>query len=81
MASRLARLFRRALLSDLLRLDGILHRSGPGAHRNSVCGAFQAGFRDVGACLGGLRIRDGLDTVGFLALLGLGLFELAFGGQ
>jgi hypothetical protein len=31
--------------------------------------------------LGGLRIRDGLDTVGFLALLGLGLFELAFGRQ
>ena len=46
----LSRLFRRALLSDLPRLDGILDRGGLGAHRDSVCGAFQAGFRGLGAC-------------------------------
>jgi hypothetical protein len=72
----LSGLLGRAVLSGLLSSDGILHGRCLRAHRNSLFGALQLGFSRGGMGLRGLGIGDGLHTVRFFALLGLGLLEL-----
>ena len=70
-----------AFLSGLLSSDGALHGRRLGVHRDSLLCAFHPGFCCFGMSLRGLGIGDGLDAVGLFALLGLGLLELALGGQ
>src|SRR5215208_7884851 len=77
----LSDLLGRAVASGLLSSDGILHSRCLRAHRNSLFGALKFGSRRGGMGPRGLGIGDGLHTVGFFALLGVGLFELPLGGQ
>src|SRR6185295_4282030 len=77
----LSGLLGRAVVSGLLSSDGILHGSCLRAHRNSLFGALQLGFSRGGMGLRGLGIGDGLHAVGLFAVLGVGLLELALGGQ
>jgi len=68
-------------VNGLLSADGILGGRCIRDHHNSFFGTLQPGVSRGAMGLRGLGIGDGLDAVSHFAHLGLGLLELALGGQ